>query len=55
MRYARVRLGRLRDHAYGVDPYAGDVWLIEQLGFEEFAYQPSKTISLRSTPCGCAS
>ncbi|MCA1679411.1 MAG: tyrosine-type recombinase/integrase [Actinobacteria bacterium] len=45
VRYARVRLGRLRDHAYGVDPYAGDVWLIEQLGFEEFAYQPSKTIS----------
>jgi integrase len=45
LRYARVRLARLRDHAYSVDPFAGDVWLIEQLGFPEFAYQPSKTIS----------
>jgi len=45
LRYARVRLARLRDHAYGVDPFAGDVWLIEQLGFPEFAYQASKTIS----------
>lgn len=45
VRYARVRLARLRDHAYGVDPFAGDVWLIEQLGLPEFAYQPDKTIS----------
>lgn len=45
LRYARVRLARLRDRAYGVDPFAGDVWLIEQLGFPEFAYQASKTIS----------
>jgi integrase len=44
LRYARVCLGRLRDRAYDVDPFAGDVWLIEQLGFGEFAYQPSKTI-----------
>ncbi|MCA1697454.1 MAG: site-specific integrase [Actinobacteria bacterium] len=45
VRYARVRLARLRDHAYGVDPFAGDVWLIEQLGFPEYAYQAEKTIS----------
>ena len=45
VRFARMRLAGLRDRAYGVDPFAGDVWLIEQLGFPEFAYQPSKTIS----------
>jgi integrase len=45
LRYARVRLARLRDRAYDVDPFAGDVWLIELLGLPEFAYQADKTIS----------
>lgn len=45
VRYARVRLALLRDRVYSVDPFAGDVWLIEQLGFPEYAYQASKTIS----------
>jgi hypothetical protein len=45
VRYARVRLARLRDRVYGVDQFAGDVWLIEQLGFPEYAYEASKTIS----------
>lgn len=45
LRYARLTLARLRDRAYGVDPYAGDVWLIEDLGIPEFAYQPDRTIS----------
>jgi integrase len=47
VRYARVTLARLRDRAYGVDPYAGDVWLIEDLGIPEFAYQPERTISFK--------
>jgi integrase len=45
IRYARVRLARLRDRAYNVDPFSGDVWLIEALGIPEFAYQADKTIS----------
>jgi integrase len=45
IRYARLTLARLRDRAYGVDPYSGDVWLIEALGIPEFAYQPDRTIS----------
>ena len=45
IRYARVRLARLRDRTYGVDPFSGDVWLIEALGIPEFAYQADKTIS----------
>ena len=45
LRYARVALARLRDRANGVDPYAGDVWLIEALGIPEFEYQPARTIS----------
>jgi integrase len=45
VRYARLTLARLRDRAYGVDPYSGDVWLVEALGIPEFAYQPERTIS----------
>jgi integrase len=45
IRYARLALARLRDRAYGVDPYSGDVWLIEELGIPEFSYQPDRTIS----------
>ena len=45
VRYARLELARLRDRAYQVDPYAGDVWLIEALGIPEFAYQAERTIS----------
>ncbi len=45
VRYARLALARLRDHARGADPFSADVWLIEALGIPEFAYQPSRTIS----------
>ena len=45
VRYARLTLSRLWDRAHGVDPYSGDVWLIEALGIPEFAYQPSRTIT----------
>jgi len=45
LRYARLALARLRDRVNGVDPYAGDVWLIEELGIPEFEYQPARTIS----------
>ena len=45
VRYARLTLARLWDRAHGVDPYAGDVWLIEDLGIPEFSYQPSRTIT----------
>jgi site-specific recombinase XerD len=40
-----VTLARLRDRAFGVDPYSGDVWLVEALGIPEFAYQAERTIS----------
>jgi integrase len=45
IRYARVSVARLRDHAYGVDPYGADVWLVEALGIPEFTYQELRTIS----------
>ena len=49
----RADLARLRDRAYGVDPYSGDVWLIEALGIPEFAYQPDRrSRSSRSTRRG---
>lgn len=45
IRYAWASVARLRDRAYGVDPYDADIWLIEALGIPEFDYQDLRTIS----------
>ena len=44
VRYAREHLATLSDRAGGVDPFASDVWRVDQLGLGEFSYQQEKKI-----------
>ena len=45
VRYARARLSWLHDRTRRVDPFAGDVWVIDQLGIPGFEYQRPRTVS----------
>ena len=45
VRYARARLSRLHDRTRHADPFAADVWMVDQLGIPGYEYQRPRSIS----------